>query len=37
MDLKIKYLGKLDKIIDQLKKAKIDLQLANDQWIIKTL
>ena len=37
MDLKIKYLGKLDKIIDQLKNEKIDLQLINDQWVIKTL
>ena len=37
MSLRIKYLGKLEKIIDQLKKEKIDLQLANDQWIIKTL
>ena len=37
MDLKIKYLGKLNKIINQFKKEKIDLQLINDQWIIKTL
>ena len=37
MSLRIKYLGKLEKIIDQLKKEKIDLQLINDQWIIKTL
>ena len=37
MNLKIKYLGKLDKIINQLKKEKINLQLINDQWIIKTL
>ena len=37
MNLKIKYLGKLDKIINQLKKEKIDLQLINDQWVIKTL
>ena len=37
MNLKIKYLGKLNKIINQLKKEKIDLQLINDQWVIKTL
>ena len=36
MDLRIKYLGKLEKIINQLKKANISLQLINDQWIIKT-
>ena len=37
MKLRIKYLGKLDKIINQLKKEKINLQLVNDMWIIKTL
>ena len=37
MRLRIKYLGKLDKIINQLKKEKINLQLVNDIWIIKTL
>ena len=37
MSLKIKYLGKLDKIINQLKKKNINLQLINDQWVIKTL
>ena len=37
MNLRIKYLGKLDKIINQLKKQKINLQLINDQWVIKTL
>ena len=37
MNLRIKYLGKLEKIISQLKKENIDLQLVNDQWIIKTL
>ena len=37
MKLRIKYLGKLDKIINQLKKEKINLQLVNDIWIIKTL
>ena len=33
--LKIKYLGKLDKIIKQLKKQKIILELMGDQWSIK--
>ena len=37
MNLRIKYLGKLDKIIDQLKKENIDLKLINDQWVIKSL
>ena len=37
MSLRIKYLGKLDKLINQLKKENIDLQLINDQWVIKTL
>ena len=37
MSLKIKYLGKLDKIINQLKKQKIDLKLINDIWVIKSL
>ena len=37
MNLKIKYLGKLDKIINQLKREKIDLKLINDQWTIKVL
>ena len=37
MFLRIKYLGKLDKIIDQLQKERINLKLTNDQWIIKTL
>ena len=37
MNLRIKYLGKLDKIINQLKKEKIDLKLTNDQWTIKVL
>ena len=32
--LKIKYLGKLDKIIKQLEKQKIILELTNDQWSI---
>ncbi len=37
VNLKIKYLGKLEKIIFELKSENIDLQLINDQWIIKTL
>ena len=37
MNLRIKYLGKLDKIINQLKRENINLQLINDKWIIKTL
>ena len=37
MNLRIKYLGKLEKIINQLKEANINLLLINDQWIIKTL
>ena len=37
MNLTIKYLGKLDKIINQLKKEKIYLELINDQWVIKAL
>ena len=30
--IKIKYLGKLDKIINQLKEQKIILSLKDDQW-----
>ena len=37
MNLRIKYLGKLEKMINQLKKNNISLKLINDQWIIKTL
>ncbi len=37
MFLKIKYLGKLDKIINLLKKEKINLKLVSDQWVIKSL
>ena len=37
MNLRIKYLGKLEKIINQLKKENVELQLVNEQWIIKTL
>ena len=37
MNLRIKYLGKLDKIINQLRKEDINLKLIDDQWVIKTL
>ena len=37
INLRIKYLGNLKKIINQLKKENIDLKLINDQWVIKTL
>ena len=37
MSLKIKYLGKLENVINQLKQVNIDLELVNDQWVIKTL
>ena len=36
-NLRIKYLGKLEKIIIRLKKENVHLQLINDQWIIKAL
>ena len=35
--IKIKYFGKLEKIINDFKKANIDLQLVRDEWIIKAL
>ena len=35
--LKIKHLGKLEKITTQLKNQNIHLQLVNDQWIIKLM
>ena len=37
MNLRIKYLGKLDNIISQLKKENINLKMIKDQWIIRTL
>ena len=37
INLRIKYLGKLDKLINEFKNEKINLQLINDQWVIKTL
>ena len=35
--LKIKYLGKLDKIINQLEGQKIILKLIGDQWSLKII
>ena len=35
--LKIKYLGKIDKIIDQLEKQKIILKFTGDYWSIKII
>jgi len=37
MNLRIKYLGKLEKLINELKKENIELRLVNDRWVIKTL
>ena len=37
MNLRIKYLGKLNKMINQLKKENIELQLFGETWVIKTL
>ena len=37
MKLRIKFLGKLEKIINQLKKESVELKLMNNQWIIKNL
>ena len=37
MKLRIKFLGKLEKIIDQLKKEDVRLKLINNQWVIKSL
>ena len=35
MNIRIKYLGKLDKLTSELKKENINLELINDQWFIK--
>ena len=35
--LKIKYFGKINKIINQLNKEKIILKLSGDEWSIKIL
>jgi len=37
MNIRIKYLGKLEKLINQLKNKNIDLKFINDKWVIKTL
>ena len=37
MNLRIKYLGKLEKLISQLKREKINLFLIDDNWIINPL
>ena len=37
MNLRIKFLGKLEKIIQLLKIKNVELKLVNDQWVIKTL
>jgi hypothetical protein len=37
MNLRIKYLGKLDKLINQLEKENINLSLIEDKWIINSL
>ena len=35
--IKIKYLGKLEKLINQLKKVNIQIEFIGDQWLIKSL
>ena len=35
--LKIKYLGKIDKIIRQLKSNKIILKLKNEEWSLRII
>lgn len=37
MNLRLKYLGKLEKLINQLKKENINLFLDREKWVIKTL
>ena len=37
VNLKIKYLGKIEKIINQLEKQNINLKLIGDQWLIKMM
>ena len=37
VNIKIKYLGKLERMVNQLKKENITLQLINDEWLIKNL
>ena len=37
VSLKIKYLGKLENIINQLKEKKVILKLINEEWSIKII
>ena len=37
VNLKIKYLGKLDKIINQLKSQNIILKLSGEQWTLEII
>ena len=37
VNIRIKYLGKLEIILNQLQKKNINLQRVNEQWIVKTL
>ena len=37
VNLRIKYLGKLDKLIKELENKKINLRLTGDQWSIKII
>ena len=37
MSLRIKYLGKLEKLVNDLRKENINLKLINERWVIKTL
>ena len=37
MNIKIKYFGKLERMINQLKKNNIILKLVKDEWLIKNL
>ena len=37
VNLKIKYLGRLDKIKRELENQKINLRLVGDQWSIKII
>ncbi len=37
VNIKIKYLGKFERMVSQLKKENIILQLVNDEWLIKNL
>ena len=37
VNVKIKYFGRLEKILNQLKNEDINLEFNDDQWVIKTL